>query len=68
MGREMIRLAIDGAKCEGHARCVARAPELFDVDEDGASFPLSEEIPDDQLDDARKAADACPERAITLHD
>lgn len=62
----MIRLSIDGAKCEGHARCVARAPELFDVDDEGISFVLAEEVPPEHAEAARAAVVACPERAISL--
>lgn len=62
----MSKVTIDPDKCEGHARCVARAPELFDVDDEGMSFPLVDEIPDDQEEVARNAMDACPERAISF--
>jgi ferredoxin len=62
----MSKVIVDADKCEGHARCVARAPELFDVDDDGMSFPLVDEVPADQEDAAGKAIDACPERAISF--
>jgi ferredoxin len=62
----MIRLNIDPDKCEGHARCVARAPDLFDVDDEGKSFLLVDEVQNDQNDNARTAVDACPERAISI--
>jgi ferredoxin len=61
-----MRLTIDEEKCEGHARCVARASELFDVDDEGKSFVLRDAIPKDLQDAARSAVDACPERAITM--
>jgi ferredoxin len=61
----MTRLAIDTAKCEGHGRCVAIAPELFDVDDYGMSFLLVDEVPADELEAAKRAIDACPERAIS---
>lgn len=61
-----MRLHIDADKCEGHARCVARAPELVDVHDDGTSFVLVDEVSENQAEAARKAVDACPERAISL--
>ncbi|MFJ8812934.1 ferredoxin [Amycolatopsis thermoflava] len=64
----MSRPLIDANRCEGHARCVARAPELFDVDDEGVSFVLVEEVPAHLADAAREAAQACPERAISLTD
>lgn len=63
-----MRLTIDADKCAGHARCAARAPELFDVDDEGNSFVLVDEIGPDLVDKARNVVDICPERAITLHE
>ena len=60
-----MRLRIDEDKCEGHARCVARAPELFDVDDEGRSFVLVDQVPPELAADAHSAITACPERAIT---
>lgn len=63
----MMRLTIDANRCEGHARCLARAPEIFDVDDDqGRSLLLLEEIPEELEESARNAVDACPERAISV--
>lgn len=63
-----MRLSIDPDKCSGHARCVARAPDLFDVDDEGVSFVLVDEVGPELAEDARKAVDVCPERAISLHE
>lgn len=63
-----MRISIDFDKCSGHARCVARAPELFDVDDDGNSFVLVDEVDEADAEDARKAVDVCPERAISVHE
>ncbi|MFE2429309.1 ferredoxin [Streptomyces sp. NPDC059373] len=62
----VLRVAIDAEKCEGHARCVARAAGLFDVDDEGLSFVLADPVPAGQEDAVRNAVDACPERAITV--
>jgi ferredoxin len=61
-----MRVTIDEGKCEGHARCVARAPELFDVDDEGNSFVLRDEVDASLRDAASNAVDACPEHAISL--
>jgi ferredoxin len=62
-----MRLHLDRAACEGHGRCYALAPELFDCDEDGHAVLLATgELAADDLDDARNAADNCPEFAITV--
>jgi ferredoxin len=61
-----MRVTIDESRCEGHARCVARAPELFDVDDEGNSFVLRDDVDASLQDAALSAVDACPERAISL--
>lgn len=62
-----MRLHLDRAACEGHGRCYALAPELFDADEDGHAVLLATgELQDDEVADARTSADNCPEFAITV--
>lgn len=64
-----MRVRIDSAKCVGHARCWAAAPEVFGLDEDtGYAFVLSETPAADLEDKARLGAGNCPERAIELID
>lgn len=62
----MRKLTIDENKCEGHARCVALAPDLFDVDDYGMSYLLVDGLPAGQEEAAKKAIDACPEAAISV--
>ena len=59
-------IEIDGAKCMGHGRCYAVAPDLLSDDDEGfvAERGTSWEVPADLLDQAQEAADACPEGAI----
>lgn len=62
-----MRLTVDRERCGGHGRCIALAPELFDLDDDeGLAFPLTEEIDDDQVTAAREAAANCPQSAIHI--
>ena len=64
-----MRVHLDTEKCQGHNRCYALAPELFDVDDYGTAVLLVEgEIPAELEEKARLAAANCPEYAITLHD
>ncbi len=62
-----MRLRIDPGLCQGHARCAALAPELFDLDENGCGIVRSgcENVPDGDLQ-ALLAVDNCPEQAIVL--
>jgi ferredoxin len=62
-----MRVHLDSEKCQGHNRCYALAPELFDVDDFGQAVLLVEgELPDDLHAKARLAASNCPEYAIKI--
>jgi ferredoxin len=62
-----LRVRVDRERCQGHARCFALAPELFELDEwgnarergDGAVAPALEAK-------ARLAQSNCPELAIDV--
>lgn len=64
-----MRVFVDEEKCQGHNRCFAIAPELFDVDDYGTAFALNDgAVPAGLVDKARLAAANCPEYAITIED
>ena len=64
-----MRVVIDGEKCTGHGRCYALVPELFVDDDAGYGVVRGDgTVADEQLVSARRAIDACPERAITLEE
>jgi ferredoxin len=53
--------------CQGHARCSAIAPELFDQDGLGAVRLIGDgTIPPGLEPLARRAASSCPEQAIEI--
>ena len=65
--RRLMRVHLDSGKCQGHNRCYALAPELFDVDDYGQAVLLVEDdVPEDLQTKARLAASNCPEYAITI--
>jgi ferredoxin len=62
-----MRVRVDAEKCQGHNRCYAIAPELFDVDELGFAFALGDgEVPEAMEEKARMAVANCPEFAISI--
>ena len=62
-----MRVHLDSEKCQGHNRCYALAPELFDVDDFGQAVLLVEgELPEERHGKARLAAANCPEYAIKI--
>lgn len=62
-----MRIVLESDKCQGHNRCYALAPELFDVDDYGQSVLLVDgDVPAELIDKARLAAANCPEFAIKI--
>ena len=61
-----MRAIVDTAKCVGHARCNATAPEVYELDDDGYVVPPRGDVPAALENQARAGADACPERALTV--
>ena len=62
-----MRVSIDSEKCQGHNRCYALAPELFDVDDYGTAMVIGDgTVPHGLEDKARLAVVNCPEFAISM--
>lgn len=62
-----FRLTIDAARCQGHNRCFAIAPELVEVDDYGTAKAKGDGVvPEVLLDKARLAVKNCPEHAVRL--
>lgn len=62
-----MRVQVDGDKCQGHNRCYAIAPELFDVDDLGYASEVGDgTVPAGHEEKARLAVINCPEHAIEL--
>ena len=64
-----MRVRVDPERCQGHSRCYAIAPDLFDVDDYGLSTARNDGlVPPEREAVARRAIDNCPERAISIID
>jgi ferredoxin len=64
-----MRLTVDVEKCQGHARCFMLCPELFQLDDLGFALPQDRrEVPVEFERAAQRAADNCPEHAITVEE
>ena len=62
-----MKVHVDPEKCQGHNRCYALAPELFDVDDLGYATELGDgTVPAGMEEKARLAASNCPEYAISI--
>jgi ferredoxin len=60
-----MKIAIDLKLCEGNERCVAAAPEVFEVRDDQAHL-LIENPPAALMDKVKQAIRMCPRQAISL--
>ncbi|AHH18998.1 ferredoxin [Nocardia nova] len=62
-----MKVQVDPDRCQGHTLCSMVAPKSFELSEiDGHSSAVSEDVPPDQEEQVREAAQSCPERAITI--
>lgn len=64
---KILRVHVDSARCQGHNRCCALAPELFEADELGnARVKGDGTVPAALEAKARLAVANCPEHAVRL--
>jgi ferredoxin len=62
-----LRVRIDRERCQGHARCFALAPELFELDQFGHGRQIRDGVVPAELETKARLAQAnCPEFAIEL--
>lgn len=62
-----VRLRVDQDKCQGHSRCKALAPELFNLDEFGNAHEIGDgTVPEALVEKAYLARSNCPELAIDI--
>ena len=64
-----VHVHVDDDKCQGHNRCYALAPELFDVDDFGQAHEIGDgAVPAGLEEKARLVFANCPEFAITIEE
>jgi ferredoxin len=64
-----MKLTVDQDKCVSSGQCVLNADHLFDQrDDDGVVVLLNDSPADDQTENARNAAAACPALAIHIEE
>jgi ferredoxin len=62
-----LRVRVNRTRCQGHARCTALAPELFEIDGDGDASEIGDGVVPPQLSHKAYLARAnCPEFAIDI--
>ncbi len=61
-----MRIVIDWDLCQGHANCMAEAPDVFRVGEDGMLTVLLEQPPESMRAKIEDAVSFCPTGAISI--
>ena len=62
-----LRVRVDPDKCQGHNRCKAIAPELFELDEFGNAHAAGDGVVPPGLEEkAYLAKSNCPEFAVEI--
>ena len=67
MSPNVMRVHVDQDKCQGHSRCKALAPELFELDEYGNARESGDGVVPPHLHEKAALARAnCPEFAVVI--
>jgi ferredoxin len=61
-----MRVIIDADICQGHLRCAAVAPDLFQIDEYGHGLSPGRDLTSDESALAHNSVATCPESAIRI--
>ena len=63
-----MKIRVKQDLCCAAQLCIQAAPDLFRLDELGYNASDGNKVPQGREDDARRAADSCPEGAIKLEE
>ena len=64
-----MKVHVDQDRCQGHGRCYALAPQVFEPDDIGNGVEIGDGVVPPELEDvARRAVENCPEQAIELEE
>lgn len=61
-----MRIRVLREKCQGHARCWARSPDIYELDDEGYIVPGDLDIAPGLERAASMGAKSCPERALVI--
>jgi ferredoxin len=63
-----MRVTVDQDRCEGNARCVFAAPEVFALEDDDKAHLLIEQPGEELRAKVERAVRLCPRQAITIEE
>ncbi len=62
----MVRITIDKENCIGCGACVATAPEVFEMNDEGKAEVLKIELTDEEIEKTKEAVSVCPVNVIDV--
>lgn len=65
-GKRKMKIKVDNERCQGHAMCIAKGPDVFKLDDHGYNQMGTFQVPEGLEEQARKGSQACPERVIEI--
>ena len=63
-----MKVSVNHDLCEGHGRCQAAAPEVFELQDDDQARVLNERPGEELRFKVERAARLCPRQAITVEE
>ena len=63
-----MKVKVDTSLCEGHAKCMEHAPNVFEVRDDDLSHILVDEAPESERAAVQRAVRTCPRAAISVEE
>jgi ferredoxin len=61
-----MKVRVDPDRCEGHGKCAAAAPGVFELRDDDLSHVLVDEVAESERERVRQAVRMCPRQAIAI--
>ncbi|MDM8128765.1 ferredoxin [Paraclostridium benzoelyticum] len=61
-----MKAFVDRDTCIGCKACEGICPDVFSIDDEGKSVPITDDIADGILESAQDAKDNCPVSAISI--
>ncbi len=63
-----MKINVNRDACIGCGACQAIAPNVFELDDEGLSKALVDEVAEDEQDNATEASESCPTGAIEIEE